>query len=61
MYPGLYLFVVDPKIGKSFCMLQMAYKVSRGKPFLDFDVPYAAPVLYLALKDTDERLQDRLF
>ena len=61
LYPGLYLFVGDPKIGKSFCMLQMAYKVSRGEPFLGFDVPSAAPVLYLALEDTDERLQDRLF
>lgn len=59
--PGLYLFVGDPKIGKSFCMLQMAYNVSRGEPFLGFEVPCPSPVLYLALEDTDERLQDRLF
>ena len=59
--PGLYLFVGDPKIGKSFCMLQMAYQVSRGEPFLGFEVPSASPVLYLALEDTEERLQDRLF
>ncbi len=59
--PGLYLFVGDPKIGKSFCMLQMAYQVSRGEPFLGFEVPSPSPVLYLALEDTEERLQDRLF
>ena len=59
--PGLYLFVGEPKIGKSFCMLQMAYKVSRGEPFLGFDVPSPSPVLYLALEDTEERLQERLF
>ena len=59
--PGLYLFVGEPKIGKSFCMLQMAYNVSRGEPFLGFDVPSPSPVLYLALEDTEERLQERLF
>lgn len=32
--PGLYLFVGDPKIVKSFCMLQMAYQVSRGETHL---------------------------
>ena len=58
---GLYLFVGDPKIGKSFCMLQMAYKVSRGEPFLGFEVPTPGTVLYVSLEDTDERLQDRLF
>ncbi len=57
---GLYLFVGEPKIGKSFFMLQMAYKVSMGEDFLGFEVPSPGPVFYFALEDTKARLQDRL-
>lgn len=57
---GLYLFVGEPKIGKSFFMLQMAYKVSIGEEFLGFEVPSPGPVFYFALEDTKVRLQERL-
>ncbi|MCR5458255.1 MAG: helicase RepA family protein [Clostridiales bacterium] len=58
--PGLYLFAGEPKIGKSFFMLQMAYNVSIGESFLGFEVPSPGSVYYLALEDTKARLQDRL-
>ena len=56
---GTYLLAGAPKIGKSFLVLQMAYQVSAGEPFLDFPSRQGT-VLYLALEDTCERLQKRL-
>lgn len=56
---GTYLLAGAPKIGKSFLVLQMAYQVSMGEPFLGFS-PRQGTVLYLALEDTCERLQKRL-
>ena len=32
LYPGTYLFVGAPKVGKSFLMAQLAYHVSKGLP-----------------------------
>lgn len=32
LYPGTYLFVGAPKVGKSFLMAQIAYHVSTGLP-----------------------------
>ena len=56
---GTYLLAGAPKIGKSFLVLQMAYQVSTGEPFLGFPSRQGT-VLYLALEDTYERLQKRL-
>ena len=56
---GTYLLAGAPKIGKSFLVLQMAYQVSMGEPFLGFSSRQGT-VLYLALEDTCERLQKRL-
>ena len=56
---GTYLLAGAPKIGKSFLVLQMAYQVSMGAPFLGFSSRQGT-VLYLALEDTCERLQKRL-
>ena len=56
---GLHLLAGAPKIGKSFLVLQMAYQVSMGAPFLGFSSRQGT-VLYLALEDTCERLQKRL-
>ena len=56
---GTYLLAGAPKIGKSFLVLQMAYQVSTGAPFLGFSSRQGT-VLYLALEDTCERLQKRL-
>ena len=56
---GLHILAGAPKIGKSFLVLQMAYQVSMGTPFLGFSSRQGT-VLYLALEDTYERLQKRL-
>jgi len=60
LYPGTYLFVGAPKVGKSFLMAQFAYHVSMGLPLWGFPVRQGT-VLYLALEDGNERLQQRLF
>ncbi|MBQ6420330.1 MAG: AAA family ATPase, partial [Clostridia bacterium] len=60
LYPGLFVFAGAPKIGKSFLMLQIAYHVSTGLPLWEFPVS-KSPVLYLALEDSYDRLQRRLY
>ncbi len=59
LYPGTYLFVGAPKVGKSFFMAQLAYHVSIGKELWNFPVRQGM-VLYLALEDDYARLQHRL-
>lgn len=56
---GVYIFAGAPKVGKSFMMLQLAYNVSKGIPFMNHNV-YQSDVLYLALEDTYSRLQKRI-
>ena len=60
LYSGTYLFVGAPKVGKSFFMAQLAYHVSMGIKLWNYEVKKGA-VLYLALEDTQKRLQERLF
>lgn len=60
LYPGVYLFVGAPKVGKSFLMAQLAYHVSMGIPLWGYEVRRGA-VLYLALEDDYPRLQERLY
>ena len=50
LYPGTYLFVGAPKVGKSFLMAQLAYHVSTGTKLWNYDVSKGS-VLYLALED----------
>ena len=38
LYPGTYLFVGAPKVGKSFLMAQIAYHVSTGQPLWNYPV-----------------------
>ena len=59
LYPGTYLFVGAPKVGKSFLMAQIAYHVSIGQALWNYPV-HAGTVLYLALEDDYRRLQERL-
>ena len=59
LYPGTYLFVGAPKVGKSFLMAQIAYHVSTGQALWNYSV-HAGTVLYLALEDDYRRLQERL-
>ena len=60
LYPGAYLFVGAPKVGKSFLMAQLAYHVSMGIPLWGYEVRRGT-VLYLALEDDYPRLQERLY
>ena len=60
LYPGTYLFVGAPKVGKSFLMAQIAYHVSTGQTLWNYSV-HPGTVLYLALEDDYRRLQERLF
>lgn len=56
---GTYLIAGPPKAGKSFLVLQIAYSVAKGLPFWGHEV-HSGDVLYLALEDNYERLQQRL-
>lgn len=60
LYPGTYLFVGAPKLGKSFLMAQLAYHISTGKNLWGYEVRKGA-VLYLALEDDYRRLQERFY
>lgn len=60
LWPGTYLFVGAPKVGKSFMVAQIAYHVSMGIPLWGFPV-HTGTVLYLALEDDYQRLQSRLY
>ena len=60
LYPGIYLFVGAPKLGKSFMMTQLAYHISTGTPLWNYTVRKGT-VLYLALEDDYRRLQERLY
>lgn len=55
-----YLFASAPKVGKSFLMAQLAYYVSTGQKLWDYDV-HQGTVLYLALEDDYQRLQERMY
>lgn len=59
LYRDTYLFTGSPKVGKSFLMAQLAYHVSTGTPLWGYPVR-KGKVLYLALEDSEERLQSRL-
>lgn len=56
---GTYILAGAPKVGKSFLMTQLCWCIAEGVPFLGYDTKQM-DVLYLALEDTDVRVQDRL-
>ncbi len=57
--PGLYILAGASKIGKSWLVLQIAHCVSMGLPIWERKVQ-KSEVLYLALEDTERRIQSRL-
>lgn len=57
---GLYILAGAPKVGKSFLVAQIAYHVSTGRPLWGYPV-LQSPVLYMALEDDLQRLQERMF
>lgn len=58
-YPGLYILAGAPKSGKSWFVLQLAHHVSLGISLWGRQVR-RCDVLYLALEDTEQRIQKRL-
>ena len=60
LYSGTYLFAGAPKVGKSFLVAQLAYHVSTGQKLWGYDVN-PGTVLYLALEDDYQRLQERMY
>ena len=60
LYPGVYLLAGAEKIGKSFLALQLAYTVATGQSLWGLKTS-GDEVLYLALEDTNDRLQRRFF
>ena len=59
LYTGAYMFAGAPKVGKSFFMAQLAYHVSTGQRLWEYEV-HQGTVLYLALEDDYQRLQERM-
>ena len=57
---GITILAGAPKIGKSFLVLQIAYHVSTGLAMWDIPIQ-KGEVLYLALEDTEHRLQQRAY
>ena len=57
--PGLYILAGASKIGKSWLVLQIAHCVSMGLSLWGRKVQ-KSEVLYLALEDTERRIQNRL-
>lgn len=57
---GLYILAGAPKVGKSFLVAQIAYHISTGHPLWGYPV-HQSPVLYMALEDDHQRLQERMF
>lgn len=60
LYPGVYIFAGNPKIGKSYIMLQIAYQICTGGSLWGQSVRQGT-CLYLALEDKYPRLQRRLY
>ena len=56
---GLTLLAGDPKIGKSWLVLDLALHVAQGEPFWGFAATKGT-VLFLSLEDTFSRIQERL-
>lgn len=56
---GLTVFTGREKIGKSFLLLQLAGSICNGESFMEHEVE-KSEVLYLALEDTDARLNNRM-
>ena len=60
LYAGAYILAGAPKIGKSFLVAQLAYHISTGQTLWDYEVRQGT-VLYLALEDDYQRLQERMY
>ena len=60
IYPGMHILSGDPKIGKSWMMLDMCLAVAKGEKFLGRKTEQGQ-VVYMALEDTFISLQSRMY
>ena len=60
LYTGAYILAGAPKIGKSFLVAQIAHHVSTGQDLWGYKT-HQGTVLYLALEDDFQRIQNRMF
>lgn len=60
IYPGIHILSGDPKIGKSWMMLDMCLAVAKGENFLGRKTE-RGQVVYMALEDTFISLQSRMY
>lgn len=60
IYPGIHILSGDPKIGKSWMMLDMCLAVAKGEDFLGRKTEQGQ-VMYMALEDTFVSLQSRMY
>lgn len=58
--PGLMLLSGPPKMGKSWLVLQMLMRLSRGDNIWSYETAGSAACLLLALEDTEGRLKRRI-
>ena len=56
---GLNILAGSPKIGKSWMVLHLCIQVAKGQPFWGMKTQQGE-VLYIALEDSKQRLQDRV-
>ncbi len=60
IYPGIHILSGDPKLGKSWMMLDMCLAVAKGENFLGRKTEQGQ-VVYMALEDTFVSLQSRMY
>lgn len=60
IYPGLHILSGDPKIGKSWMMMDMCLSIAKGEKFLGRRTEQGH-VVYMALEDTFVSLQSRMY
>ena len=60
IYPGIHILSGDPKIGKSWMMLDMCLTVAKGEDFIGRKTEQGQ-VVYMALEDTFVSLQSRMY
>ena len=60
IYPELHFLSDDPKIGKSWMMMDMCLSIAKGEKFLGRRTE-KGHVVYMALEDTFVSLQSRMY
>lgn len=58
---GLTILAGRPKFGKSWLMLGLGYAISMGLPAWEYANTYQGSVYYLALEDSNRRIQSRVY